>query len=89
MENETADAIRSGDVAGLNLFLSQNPATVSARIDGQRTLLSTSRRTGPIIFQTSGRQSWRWPSAERVWRRRFTGPIPRLRFIARRVRTRY
>jgi ankyrin repeat protein len=37
--NEAAEAIRSGDVASLNLFLSQNPAAVSARIDGQRTLL--------------------------------------------------
>jgi ankyrin repeat protein len=39
MENEAAEAIRSGDVAALNLFLSQNPAAVRARIDGQRTLL--------------------------------------------------
>jgi hypothetical protein len=39
MKNEAAEAIRSGDVAALNLFLSQNPAAVSARIDGQRTLL--------------------------------------------------
>src|SRR4051794_26672340 len=39
MENEAAEAIRSGDVAALDLFLSQNPAAVSARIDGQRTLL--------------------------------------------------
>ena len=39
MANEAAEAIRSGDVAALNLFLSQNPAAVSARIDGQRTLL--------------------------------------------------
>ncbi len=33
------EAIRSGDVAALNLYLSQNPAAVTARIDGQRTLL--------------------------------------------------
>src|ERR1700723_2768767 len=39
MENEAAEAIRSGDLAALNLFLSHNPAAVSARIDGQRTLL--------------------------------------------------
>ena len=39
MENEAAQAIRSGDVAALNLFLSHNPAAVHARIDGQRTLL--------------------------------------------------
>jgi hypothetical protein len=30
MENEVAEAIRSGDVAVLNLFLSQNPAAVHA-----------------------------------------------------------
>ncbi len=39
MENEAAEAIRSGDVAVLNLFLSRNPEAVRARIDGQRTLL--------------------------------------------------
>src|ERR1700681_613223 len=39
MENEAAEAIRSGDVAAVNLFLSKNPASVRARIDGQRTLL--------------------------------------------------
>jgi ankyrin repeat protein len=39
MENQATAAIRSGDVAALKLFLSQNPAAVSARIDGQRTLL--------------------------------------------------
>src|SRR5260370_6347791 len=39
MENEAAEAIHSGDVAALNLFLSQNPAAVRTRIDGQRTLL--------------------------------------------------
>jgi uncharacterized protein len=39
MENQAAEAIRSGDVTALNLFLSQNPAAVRARIDGQRTLL--------------------------------------------------
>jgi ankyrin repeat protein len=39
MENEAAKAIRSGDVAALNLFHSQNPAAERARIDGQRTLL--------------------------------------------------
>jgi len=39
MENEAAEAIRSGDVAALNLFLSQNPGAAHARIDGQRTLL--------------------------------------------------
>jgi uncharacterized protein len=39
VENEAAEAIRSGDIAALNLFLSQNPAAVNARIDGQRTLL--------------------------------------------------
>jgi uncharacterized protein len=39
MENEAAEAVRRGDVAALDLLLSQNPAAVSARIDGQRTLL--------------------------------------------------
>ena len=39
MENEAADAIRSGDVAALNVFLSRNPGAVRARIDDQRTLL--------------------------------------------------
>jgi uncharacterized protein len=39
MENEAAEAIRSGDVAALNLLLSKDPAAVRARIDGQRTLL--------------------------------------------------
>jgi ankyrin repeat protein len=39
MGNEVAEAIRTGDVAALNLFLSRNPAAVRERIDGQRTLL--------------------------------------------------
>jgi len=39
MENAVTEAIRRGDIATLNLFLSQNPAAVHARIDGQRTLL--------------------------------------------------
>ena len=39
MENKAAAAIRGGDVAALNLFLSQNPAAVRERADGQRTLL--------------------------------------------------
>jgi len=39
MQTEAAEAIRSGDVAALTLFLAQNPGAVSARIDGHRTLL--------------------------------------------------
>ena len=39
MENEAAEAIRTGDVTALNQFFSQNPAAVRARTDGQRTLL--------------------------------------------------
>jgi ankyrin repeat protein len=39
MENEAARAIHSGDVAALNLLLSQNPGVARERIDGQRTLL--------------------------------------------------
>jgi ankyrin repeat protein len=39
MDNEAAEAIRSGDVAALNLFLARNPAAVRERVDGQRTLL--------------------------------------------------
>jgi len=39
MGNEPAEAIHSGDVAALIVFLSQNPAAVHDRIDGQRTLL--------------------------------------------------
>jgi ankyrin repeat protein len=39
MENEPAEAIHSGDVAALIVFLSQNPTAVHDRIDGQRTLL--------------------------------------------------
>jgi ankyrin repeat protein len=39
MENEAAEAIHNGDVVALNIFLSQNPAAVRERIDGQRTLL--------------------------------------------------
>jgi hypothetical protein len=65
MENEAAKAIRSGDVAALNLFHSQNPAAERARIDGQRTLLHVAP-TGPAISQTSSRQSWRWLIAERI-----------------------
>ena len=39
MENEAAAAIQSGDVAALELFLAQNPASVNTRPDGKRTLL--------------------------------------------------
>jgi uncharacterized protein len=39
MENPAAEAIRSGDIAALTLFLSQNPEAVRARIDSHRTLL--------------------------------------------------
>jgi hypothetical protein len=39
MESAAIEAIRSGDVAALNVLLSQDPAAVQARIDGQRTLL--------------------------------------------------
>jgi uncharacterized protein len=39
MENVAIVAIRAGDVAALNLFLSKNPDAVRARWDGQRTLL--------------------------------------------------
>jgi len=39
MDSEAVQAIRSGDVAALNLYLSQNPAAAHERIDGQRTLL--------------------------------------------------
>jgi ankyrin repeat protein len=39
MENEAAEAIRTGDVAALKLYLLQNPEAVRARVDGQRTLL--------------------------------------------------
>jgi ankyrin repeat protein len=39
MKNEVVEAIRSGDLAALNLFLSQNSEAVRGRIDGQRTLL--------------------------------------------------
>jgi ankyrin repeat protein len=39
MENETAEAIRSGDIATLNRLLTQNPEAANARPDGQRTLL--------------------------------------------------
>lgn len=38
-EREAVEAIRSGDVASLTLFLTRNPEAVRARIDGQRTLL--------------------------------------------------
>jgi ankyrin repeat protein len=39
MENRAAKAIHSGNVSALDLFLSQNPAIVRERIDGQRSLL--------------------------------------------------
>jgi len=39
MENEAVEAIRKGDVAALQRFLAENPASVNARIDGERTLL--------------------------------------------------
>ena len=39
MEIQPAEAIRKGDLASLNLFLSRNPAAACERIDGQRTLL--------------------------------------------------
>ncbi len=39
MENEATEAIRGGDVAALELFLSREPAAVHVRFDGQRTLL--------------------------------------------------
>lgn len=39
MENQAAEAIRTGDVAALQLYLSQNPEAARARVDGQRTLL--------------------------------------------------
>jgi len=43
MQNDAAApatiAIQNGDTAALKLFLSQNPAAVNARLDGQRTLL--------------------------------------------------
>jgi uncharacterized protein len=39
MENEAVEAIRRGDVAALEVFLSREPGAVHARFDGQRTLL--------------------------------------------------
>jgi ankyrin repeat protein len=38
-KNEAIAAIRSGDVASLERIVAQNPAVVSERIDGERTLL--------------------------------------------------
>ncbi len=39
MQNDVAQAIRTGDVATLSRLLSADPALVHARADGQRTLL--------------------------------------------------
>jgi hypothetical protein len=39
MQNDVVEAIRHGDVHALEQFLLANPAAVTARVDGQRTLL--------------------------------------------------
>jgi ankyrin repeat protein len=39
MQTDVVDAIRRGDVSSLRSFLTENPASVRARVDGQRTLL--------------------------------------------------